>query len=146
MDNAYIYAWLGLMVILIGIEAATVNLTTIWLAGGSLVAFILALFNLPLWLQITAFFVVSIVMIIFTRPIAVKYLKVGTQRTNVDALIGTTGLVTMDISEHKAGQVKVKGQIWTAVSESGESILADTEVDILAIEGVKLIVKASDKT
>ena len=146
MDNAYIYAWLGLMVILIGIEAATVNLTTIWLAGGSLVAFILALFNLPLWLQITAFFVVSIVMIIFTRPIAVKYLKVGTQRTNVDALIGTTGLVTMDISEHKAGQVKVKGQIWTAVSESGESILADTEVDILAIEGVKLIVTASDKT
>ncbi len=146
MDNAYIYAWLGLMVILIGIEAATVNLTTIWLAGGSLVAFILALFNLPLWLQITAFFVVSIVMIIFTRPIAVKYLKVGTQRTNRDALIGTTGLVTMDISEHKAGQVKVKGQIWTAVSESGESILADTEVDILAIEGVKLIVKASDKT
>jgi len=146
LDNAYIYAWLGLMVILIGIEAATVNLTTIWLAGGSLVAFILALFNLPLWLQITAFFVVSIVMIIFTRPIAVKYLKVGTQRTNVDALIGTTGLVTMDISEHKAGQVKVKGQIWTAVSESGESILADTEVDILAIEGVKLIVKASDKT
>ncbi len=146
MDNAYIYAWLGLMVILIGIEAATVNLTTIWLAGGSLVAFILALFNLPLWLQITAFFVVSIVMIIFTRPIAVKYLKVGTQRTNVDALIGTTGLVTMDISEHKAGQVKVKGQIWTAVSESGESILADTEVDILAIDGVKLIVKASDKT
>jgi membrane protein implicated in regulation of membrane protease activity len=146
LDNAYIYAWLGLMVILIGIEAATVNLTTIWLAGGSLVAFILALFNLPLWLQITAFFVVSIVMIIFTRPIAVKYLKVGTQRTNVDALIGTTGLVTMDISEHKAGQVKVKGQIWTAVSESGESILADTEVDILAIDGVKLIVKASDKT
>lgn len=146
MDNAYIYAWLGLMVILIGIEAATVNLTTIWLAGESLVAFILALFNLPLWLQITAFFVVSIVMIIFTRPIAVKYLKVGTQRTNVDALIGTTGLVTMDISEHKAGQVKVKGQIWTAVSESGESILADTEVDILAIDGVKLIVKASDKT
>jgi membrane protein implicated in regulation of membrane protease activity len=120
LDNAYIYAWLGLMVILIGIEAATVNLTTIWLAGGSLVAFILALFNLPLWLQITAFFVVSIVMIIFTRPIAVKYLKVGTQRTNVDALIGTTGLVTMDISEHKAGQVKVKGQIWTAVSESAK--------------------------
>lgn len=142
--DAYIYAWLGLMVILIGIEAATVSLTTIWLAAGSLVALILAMFNLPLWQQITAFFITSIILIIFTRPIAVKYLKVGTQKTNTDAIIGMTGLVIMDISEHKAGQVKVRGQIWTAISESGYSIPTDTEVDIVAIEGVKLIVKASD--
>jgi membrane protein implicated in regulation of membrane protease activity len=146
LGNTYVYVWLGLMVVLIGIEAATVSLTTIWFAGGSLVAFILALFNLPLWTQITAFLVVSIIMIVFTRPIAVKYLKVGKEKTNIEAIIGNTGLVTMDISEHKPGQVKVKGQIWTAVSKSGESIPADTEVEVLAVEGVKLVVKASDKT
>lgn len=143
MDSAYIYAWLGLMVVLIGIEAATVSLTTIWLAAGSLVALILALFKLPLWLQVTAFLATSIVLLIFTRPIAVKYLKIGAQKTNADAIVGKTGLVTMDISEHKAGQVKVKGQIWTAISESGASIPEGTEVVITAIEGVKLIVKAS---
>lgn len=145
MDNAYIYVWLGLIVVLVGIEAATVSLTTIWFAGGALMALILALFKLPLLVQIAAFLVVSIIMIIFTRPVAVKYLKVGAQKTNVDALIGATGLVTVDISEYKPGQVKVKGQVWTAVSKSGESIPADTEVAVLAIEGVKLIVKASDK-
>lgn len=145
MDDAYIYVWLGLIVVLVGIEAATVSLTTIWFAGGALMALILALFKLPLLVQIAAFLVVSIIMIIFTRPVAVKYLKVGTQKTNVDAFIGATGLVTMDISEHKPGQVKVKGQLWTAVSESGEYIPADTEVTVLAVEGVKLVVKGTDK-
>ncbi|HHY64664.1 MAG TPA: NfeD family protein [Clostridiaceae bacterium] len=145
MDNMLVYIWLGLMIVLIGIEAATVSLTTIWLAGGSLAALILALFDLPLWLQITAFLVVSIIMIVFTRPVAVKYLKVGTQKTNTDALIGTTGIVIMDISGHKAGQVKVKGQVWTAISKSGEYIPAGTEAEVLAVEGVKLVVKALDK-
>lgn len=145
MDNTTVYIWLGLMIVLIVIEAATVSLTTIWLAGGALAALVLALFKLPLWLQITAFLVVSIIMIIFTRPVAVKYLKVGTQKTNTEALLGTNGLVIMDITEHDAGQVKVKGQVWTAISQSGESIPVGTEVVVIAIEGVKLVVKASDK-
>lgn len=145
MDDFNVYAWLGLIVVLIVIEAATVSLTTIWLAGGALIAFIFALFGLPLWTQIAAFLAVSIILLVFTRPIAVKYFKSKIQKTNTDALIGTTGLVIMDISEYKAGQVKVRGQIWTAVSESGDSIQADTEVIIVAIEGVKLVVKASVK-
>jgi membrane protein implicated in regulation of membrane protease activity len=144
MDTVYVYTWLGLMLVLIAIEAATVSLTTIWLAAGSLVAFILALFNVDLWIQIAAFLAVSAILIIFTRPVAVKYLKVGTQKTNTDALIGTKAIVVMDIMEHTTGQVKVKGQIWTAVSRSGATILTGTEVDIEAIEGVKLIVRASD--
>ena len=141
MDDLYVYGWLGIIIILVIIEAATVNLTTIWLAGGALIAFIFALLKLPLFAQLIAFLAVSVILLIFTRPIAVKYLKVGTQKTNVDALIGKTGLVVMDISEHKSGQVKVKGQIWTAVSESGEYIKENTEVVIVAIEGVKLVVK-----
>ncbi len=141
MNDFYVYAWLGLIVVLIIIEAATVSLTTIWLAGGALISFIFALFGLPLWTQIAAFLATSIILLIFTRPIAVKYFKVKLQKTNTDALIGETGLVIMSISEYKAGQVKVKGQIWTAVSKSGDSIEVDTEVIIEAIEGVKLVVK-----
>ncbi|NLL68553.1 MAG: NfeD family protein [Clostridiaceae bacterium] len=143
MESFYVYTWLGLIVLLIAIEAATVSLTTIWLAGGAIVAFVFSLFNLPLWTQITAFLATSILLLVYTRPIALKYFKVGIQRTNTDALIGETGLVIMDISEYKAGQVKVRGQIWTAVSESGDSIQTGTEVLIVAIEGVKLVVKAS---
>jgi len=141
MDNLYVYVWLGIIIVLIIIEAATVNLTTIWLAGGAFLAFIFALFKLPLYAQLAAFLVVSIVLLIFTRPIVVKYFKVGIQKTNTDSLIGKTGLVVMDILEHKPGQVKVKGQVWTAVSESGEAIKENTEVAVVAIEGVKLVVK-----
>ncbi|HBR02580.1 MAG TPA: NfeD family protein [Ruminiclostridium sp.] len=146
MDYVYVYTWLGLILVLITIEAATVSLTTIWLAAGSLVAFILALLCLPLWLQIATFLIVSTLLLIFTRPVAVKYLKIGHEKTNLNALIGAVGLVIMDINEYAPGQVKVKGQIWTAVSKSGVPIPKDTEVIVHAIEGVKLIVSASEKS
>jgi membrane protein implicated in regulation of membrane protease activity len=140
MGNIYLYAWLGLLIILIAIEAATVSLTTIWFAAGSLLAFFMALFGVELWAQILVFLAASTLLLIFTRPIAVKYLKVGITKTNLDSIIGEKGLVVMDIKEFSVGQVKVKGQVWSAVSKDGESIGKDTEVIIEAIEGVKLIV------
>lgn len=80
MGDVLIYTWLGLMVVLIAIEAATVSLTTIWFAAGSLFAFFMALFGLPLWFQIVVFLGASTLLLILTRPIAVKYLKVGTTK------------------------------------------------------------------
>ncbi len=138
--EAYTYFWLGLMLVLIAIEAATVSLTTIWLAAGSLLAFILSLLKLSLLVQIFGFLTVSIVLLIFTRPVAIKYLKVGGHKTNIDALIGSKGIVISDITEHNTGQVKVRGQIWTAVSATGKTLEKDTEVIIKDIQGVKLIV------
>ena len=138
----YVYTWLGLMLILIAIEAMTISLTTIWLAAGALAAFILALFNVPLWVQIAVFLAVSAVLIIFTRPVAVRYLKIGSTKTSTDTLIGERGVVIMDINEYSTGQVKVGGQVWTAVSKSGVPILKNTEVIIDSIEGVKLVVHA----
>lgn len=143
MENLYPFIWLILIVILILMEAATVNLTTIWLAGGALIALLFSLLSLPLWSQISVFFIISIILLIFTRPLAIKYLKVGKYKTNADALIGLTGIVIKDISEHQTGQVKIKGQIWTAVAKE-DFIAADTEVVIKAIEGVKLIVESAD--
>jgi len=140
MEGTPIYVWLGLIIVLTIIEAATVSLTTIWFAAGSLLAFFVALLGLPLGVQIAVFLVSSTLLIIFTRPIALKYLKVGRERTNVESLIGETGLVVTDIVPHSTGQVKVKGQIWTAVSKNGEPISKDSEVIIDSIEGVKLIV------
>lgn len=140
MESYVMYIWLGLMVVLVAIEAATINLTTIWFALGSLISFILSLFGLQLWFQISIFLFSSIMFIIFTRPVAVKYFKIGTEKTNLDSLIGQKGIVIMDIEEFKTGQVRLKGQVWTAISKSGIPIRKDSEVTVDAIEGVKLIV------
>ena len=101
--------------------------------------------SLPLYAQITVFLLISIILIIFTRPVAIKHLKIGKYKTTADLLIGQTGIVLKDIFEHKTGQVKVKGQIWTAVAESEDFIAADTEVVVKAIEGVKLVVISAEQ-
>ena len=66
--------WLALFVILLIIEIITVGLTTIWFAGGSMAALIVAAVGGPVWLQVILFLVVSFVLLFFTRPWAVKYL------------------------------------------------------------------------
>ena len=135
--------WLGAAVILIVIEIITMGLTTIWFAGGALTGAVMAAFSLPLWSQILAFALVSVILLILTRPWALKYLNSRTVRTNVDSLIGQTALVTQDVDNLNAkGQVKVKGQIWTARSISDDVKLHEGQkVMIESISGVKVIVK-----
>jgi len=78
----------------------------------------------------------------FIRPLAQKVLKVGDTKTNVDSLIGKKGIVHMDIVPYKMGQVKVNGQIWSAKSEDeSTTILAGSEVEVLRVDGVKLMVR-----
>ena len=133
--------WLIAAIALLVVEAMTAGLATIWFAGGAFVALVFALFDTPLWLQVLVFFASSIALLVSTRKIFVEKLKTGTEKTNVDALIGQEGLVTMAIAPFAPGQVKVKGQIWTAVGkQSGQAIAEGTRVRIAAIEGVKLVV------
>jgi|MGYP000000659805 membrane protein implicated in regulation of membrane protease activity len=103
----------------------------------------MAAFSLPLWSQIIAFVIVSVILLILTRPWALKYLNSRTVRTNADSLIGQTALVTQDIDNLNAkGQVKVEGQIWTARSISDDVQLHEGQkVMIESISGVKVIVK-----
>lgn len=111
--------------------------------GGALVGAVMAAVSLPLWSQIIAFAVISVILLILTRPWALKYVNSRTIKTNVDSLIGQTGLVTQDIDNLNAkGQVKVRGQIWTARSISDEVKLHEGQkVSIESISGVKVIVK-----
>lgn len=136
-----VIVWAILGVLLLIIESMTVSLTSIWFAIGAFSAMVLAILNLPFWAQIISFLVFSIVMAIFTRPFFVKYLKIGTTKTNVDSLIGKEAIVTQLIEPFKTGQVKLNGQIWTALSENHEPIEVAQRVEVLRIEGVKLIVK-----
>lgn len=133
--------WAVLGVALLIIESMTVSLTSIWFAIGAFSAMGLAIFHLPLWLQVISFLVFSIIMAIFTRPFFVKYLKIGKTKTNVDSLIGKEAIVTMEIEPFKTGQVKLNGQIWTALSEDHMPIEVGKRVEVLRIEGVKLIIK-----
>ena len=129
--------WLVAAAVFVVIEIMTMGLTTIWFAGGALVGAVMAAVSLPLWSQIIAFAVISVILLILTRPWALKYVNSRT------ILIGQTGLVTQDIDNLNAkGQVKVRGQIWTARSISDEVKLHEGQkVSIESISGVKVIVK-----
>ena len=136
------YAWLGTVVACVIIEAMTVNLTTIWFAIGAVAAWLIYLTGLGLEVQIVIFFLVSIVCLIFTRPIAVEKLKVGRYKTNADSLIGQSCKVESVIDNiNNMGTVNVRGQMWTARSADDQVIEKDEIVIIKEIIGVKLIVE-----
>ena len=136
------YFWLIVAVILAVLEGASLNLTTIWFALGALAAWMVTFFNFSWGLQIGVFVIVSGLLLFFTKPLVKKYLKVGSVKTNAEELIGKDALVIEKIDNINAkGKVKVKGQIWTARSYNDELIEIDSIVEVLRIEGVKLIVK-----
>ena len=136
-------AWMALVIIFLVVELVTVGLTTIWLAGGALVAFVLAAVGADFWIQMVAFFVVSFVLIFFTRPIAVKYFNPRRTRTNSEELIGEIIKVTRRIDNRSAeGTALAKGLEWSARAVSDDMIIEkDTLVKVIRIEGVKLIVE-----
>lgn len=143
MDTIF---WLVLFVIFLVAEILTLGLTTIWFAGGSLVAFVLALLDVSLPIQIVAFLIVSIVLLILTRPIAVKFFNQKREKTNVDSLIGQKAIVLEAIdSLHGSGRVEINGMEWSAKTEEYGQILEQGEVVIVqAIQGVKLVVKREE--
>lgn len=136
-----IWIWIVLTVAFAIAEAASPQLISIWLMFGSLAALIASAFSLPLWIQLTLFVCVSVIMLAVSRPILKKYLKVRHVSTNADRYIGQTAIVTDEIDNNAGrGQVTVEGTVWTARSETGETFLKDEKVTVKAIEGVKLIV------
>ena len=138
--------WLGISIIMTIVEGLTLGLTTVWLAIAGLVCMILAFFIPSVSLQILVFLILSIVMLVFTRPFAVNKLKLGREKTNADRLVGMNGIVLKPIKWDEPGQVKVGGQIWTARPDSAAEVFeTDQEVRILKIEGVTLIVASPDK-
>ena len=134
--------WLAVFVLLIVIELATMGLTTIWFAGGAVAGFIASMLGANVVIQAVVFFVVSIVLLIFTRPFAVRYINSNKTKTNIDGLIGPEALVLEEINNiRETGCARLEGKEWTARSVDDTGIPADTVVIVERIEGVKLIVK-----
>ena len=135
--------WLAVLFVCIVIEVATLGLTTIWFAGGALVAAIMAMVKAPLWAQIVAFFVVAIVLLISTRPVAVRYFNKNRAKTNIDSLMGREAVVLGEIDNLQGiGRVQVDGKEWTARTvANGITIPVGAVVIVNKIDGVKLLVE-----
>ena len=135
--------WLIAFVALIGIEIATMALTTIWFAGGAIVAFLLSLFHTSIEFQLAAFVITSFLLLFLTRPFASKYVNSQTVKTNAEGLIGKKARVIATIdNEQGTGLVVVDGQEWTARTGTAEvSYEVGKMVRIREIQGVKLIVE-----
>ncbi len=138
--------WLILLVILIIIELMTMALTTVWFAGGALVAAIVAGFGGSVGLQLIVFVLVSLILLIFTRPVAVKYFNKDRTRTNSESLVGKQAIVISEIDNIEGiGQATVGGQEWTARSvDDAVKLPVGAVVYIRAIDGVKLIVEEKE--
>lgn len=133
--------WLLVVIGFVVAEGFTLGLTFIWFAGGAILAMLVSFFGLGLWVQILAFIIGSALMLFYTRPIAIKFFKIGATKTNVDSLIGKQGVVIKKLEPFTMGQVKVKGQIWSAKPSESEEISEGATVEVVKIDGVKLIVK-----
>lgn len=134
--------WLVLLIVFAASEAATVGLTSIWFAAGSLIALIAALLGGPMWVQITLFLAVSLLCLAAVRPLAKKLLNDRVVPTNADRVIGAQAQVTEDIDNiHGRGAVIIRGIAWSARSQDGGPITAGTMVKVLRIEGVKVFVE-----
>lgn len=133
--------WLGMLLLFLLTEAATVSLVSLWFALGALAAIVISLTGGPLWLQALVFVAVSGVTLALLRPLVRKYFKPKLVATNSDALLGTTGQVTQAIDNIAAqGRVKLGGMEWSARSSNGDPIPADALIRVDRIEGAKVLV------
>ena len=140
MNSMWIF-WLVLLILFLAAEGATAAVTTIWFAAGALIAMIAAALDAQLWMQVTLFIVISIALLLALRPILKKYITPRQTKTNIDALIGSQGLVLEDIANlNGTGKIKLNGMEWTARSAAGTVIPAGSVIRVEKIEGVKAIV------
>ena len=141
MNSAVI--WLVLVIVLLAIEIATLGLTTVWFAGGAAAAFISTFFGAGMGVQTGIFLVLSLILLLVTRPAAMRFMKKGQVKTNADSLIGRIAVATKEINNlAQTGEVDIADISWTARSGADLKIIpAGSKVKICAIEGVKLIVE-----
>lgn len=138
-----IIVWIVLLIALLLIELITVGLTTIWFAGGALVALILAALGFNVGWQIAAFLIISFLLLFFTRPVALKYLKPAKVKTNYESAIGKQVLVKEQVDNKQgSGLVDLEGMEWTARMQQEEDVLVAGQFgEVVAVSGVKLILK-----
>lgn len=142
-----VIAWLIALIVFLVIEGVTVTLVCIWFAGGALIGLLAAALHAPIWLQVLLFLLVSIILLVYTRPIAMKYFNKDREKTNVSGIIGKQAIVVDEIDNLQGlGKVTVGGQEWTARSAAEDQIIpVGTVVVVEEVKGVKLMVRSTPK-
>ncbi len=146
MDVSPAISWLVIMVILSVIEISTMGLVTIWFAIGAVVAFILALIGAPVLVQIIAFLVASILVLVLVRPIAKTHFNNKLKKTNIDAIVGRRLVAKTEIDNLKGtGKVDMDGSTWLAASTVDNIIIHEGEtVKVTEVRGARLIVEREE--
>ena len=135
--------WIIALIVFLFIEIVTTGtLVSIWFCAGAFAAWLAALAGISFAVQSIIFVAVSVILLIALKPFVNRHIHKHIVSTNVDAVIGTHGIVTEEINNiAETGAVKADGKLWTARSVSEDVIIPEgSEVNILKIEGVKLIV------
>jgi membrane protein implicated in regulation of membrane protease activity len=133
--------WLAAMVVFIAAEAMTVSLVSIWFAAGALGAIIVALVGGGLVLQVTVFLALAVALLLSLRSIVRKHFTPHVTKTNIDSVIGATGIVVTPVNNIAAlGQVQINGMEWSARSSDNSHIPAGAMVRVDRVEGVKVFV------
>lgn len=135
------YIWLILAGIFVIGEVITSGFLIFWLSLGSLIAMLVSFVTDDILIQTTVFLISSVILILATKPLVKKFANVQTIQTNAYSIIGKKGLVTKDISSiNSTGQVKIEGELWSAIGLDDIDIKKDTEVKVVELKGVKVIV------
>jgi membrane protein implicated in regulation of membrane protease activity len=140
VENGWIL-WLVVFLGLAAVETLTLDLFFAMMAAGGLAALVAALAAAPFFLQVVIFCVVSLLMVLLVRPLALRHLKKGPaeQRTNVDRLIGESAL-TLEAVTAYAGTVKIGGDTWSARTADGSAVPAGQPVLVQRIDGATAVV------
>ncbi|MCM1321995.1 MAG: NfeD family protein [Bacteroides sp.] len=133
--------WLCLCIILLIIELATAELTTIWFAAGAAVMMFISFSGIPFLWQLLIYVIISSSLLLCVRPSALKKLKSGREKTNSERLIGQKVRLAAPVSETQKGTVIINDVAWSARTDDGAALPAGQEAVIARIEGATLIVE-----
>ena len=141
------FYWLIILVVALIVEIATMGLTSIWFAGGALIAWGMAVIGFGTMVQIVVFIVASLLLMILTRPLAVKFFNVKRQKTNAESLIGQCAVVIEEVDTIKAqGRVEIHGMEWSAKTDEPDGKIPVGRVVVVnGIQGVKLIIRDKEE-
>ena len=143
MFNFMSWVWFGVIILAIVMEISTVALVSVWFIPAAIVSLILSFFNVELWIQVVVFIGVSLLLLIFLRPITTKLLKIKKTPTNADSLIGEKVVITETVDNiQSTGAGKIQGKVWSVKSyDDNVTYTPGDVVTVVEIQGVKLICK-----
>lgn len=142
MNTFYFWLWFCICIVSIVLEVVTMTaLVSIWFALGAVVALGAYFLGFNFTVQILIFFITSIILVLLIRPLTTRYTRGNVMPTNADRLISMRTRLIQPITDDKVGEISVNGLIWNAVSVDGNPIEVNTTVEIVALEGSKVLVK-----